>query len=60
MPHLTEPMREWLNVLRRSGLALYDDEAGSLHRKLAEMLADDYELPAAVRKYHRERFIDIG
>lgn len=59
MPYFTEPKREWLNILRRSGLAFYDDEVGLLSRRLSDMLADDYELPADVRKYHRERFIDI-
>jgi hypothetical protein len=59
MPYFTEPKREWLNILRCSDLAFYDDEVGLLSRRLGEMLADDYELPADVRKYHRERFIDI-
>ncbi len=57
--HFTEIANEWLDILRRSGLAFFDDEVGLLSRRLGEILADDCELPADVRKYHRERFIDI-
>ena len=58
--HFTEKKNEWFNVLRSSGFVFFDDEVGLLSQRLIEILSDKFELPAPVRRFHRERFIDIN
>jgi len=57
--HFTETAKEWLNVLRRSGLVFFEDEIHLLSRRLDEIMSDKFDLPANVKRYHKNMFVDI-
>lgn len=56
---LTDGAKDWVDILRSSGFSFFDDEVGLLSRRLGEVLSDKFELPATVKRYHREKFIDL-